>query len=82
MRRSWEHPSDPVSALISEPGHGQAYRTHVSAGRRPVQRASARGARLTRPVFGAPVRKGLRQCVHIVRVGDRDIALPTREPIG
>src|SRR6266699_161503 len=55
---SGKHIVYPLSALISEPWHGQADGAHVRARGGPPQCASTFGAGLLWPVLCAPVRKG------------------------
>jgi len=71
-----------LSARISEPGHGQADGAHLSARGGPPHCASTCGAGFVWSVLGSPIREGGRQCVHIVRGWDWNVALTTCEPIG
>jgi len=48
----------PLSALISEPWHGQADGAHVGASGGPPQRAATCGAWFVRAMLGAPIREG------------------------
>ena len=72
---SGEHPSDPVSALIGEPGHRQTDGTHVGPGCGPPQCASTFVAGVLWPVLRAPVCKGRYQRLGTVRMRHGNIAL-------
>jgi len=72
---SGEHPSDPVSALIGEPGHRQTDGTHVGPGCGPPQCASTFAAWTIWSMLGSPVLQGGRQRLGSVRIWHRDIAL-------
>ncbi len=67
----------PLSALISEPGHGQADGTYVSARSGPPQCASTFGAGFVWSVLGSPIRECRRHCVHIVWGWDWNVPFST-----